>query len=44
MSHLQGTDYVGSMVVVEDGWPTFRLPPVQVKTGATTTARPWKRC
>ena len=30
MSHLQGTDYVGSMVVFEDGLPEAeRLPPLQ---------------
>ncbi len=30
MSHLQGTDYVGSMVVFEDGLPEEeRLPPLQ---------------
>ena len=35
MSHIQGTDYVGSMVVVEDGLPEeVRLPPVQGPQGA----------
>ena len=47
MSHLQGTDYVGSMVVLEDG-----LPKQVASTGAsrsrastaTTTSPPWRRC
>ncbi len=29
MAHLQGTDYVGSMVVLEDGLQQPRVPPVQ---------------
>jgi hypothetical protein len=46
MSHLQGTDYVGSMVVFEDGLPKksdyrhFGWPPWP----ATTTTPPWRRC
>ena len=46
MSHIQGTDYVGSMVVLEDGLPKkSRVPAVQGRTcRATTTSRPWRRC
>ena len=47
MSHLQGTDYVGSMVVFEDGLPKrVGLPALQGQDGAraTTTTRPWRRC
>jgi excinuclease ABC subunit C len=46
MSHLQGTDYVGSMVVFEDALPKksdyrhFRVDTVP----GTTTTRPWRRC
>ena len=46
MSHLQGTDYVGSMVVFEDGlakrsdYRRFKVKTVP----ATTTTPPWKRC
>jgi len=45
MSHLQGTDYVGSMVVLEDGlvkrsdYRRFKVKTV----GATTTTPPWRR-
>ena len=42
MSHLQGTDYVGSMVVLEDGLPEeVRVPPLQdqERRTATTTSR-----
>ena len=45
MSHLQGTDYVGSMVVMEDGWP--RSPSTAGSRSraarATTTSGPWRR-
>ncbi len=47
MSHLQGTDYVGSMVVVEDGARrSTRVPPVQDQAPSTrtTTSQPWRRC
>ena len=46
MSHIQGTDYVGSMVVLEDGLPAkseyrrFKIKGAR----ATTTSRPWRRC
>ncbi len=46
MSHIQGSDYVGSMVVMEDGLPKksdyrrFRSR----RSPATTTSRPWRRC
>ena len=46
MSHLQGTDYVGSMVVVEDGLPKkseYRRFKIRAAR-ATTTSGPWKRC
>jgi excinuclease UvrABC nuclease subunit len=46
MSHIQGTDYVGSMVVMEDGLPRksdYRRFKVR-SVPATTTSRPWKRC
>ena len=41
MSHLQGTDYVGSMVVMEDGLPKrsdYRRFKVNAVPGTTTTA------
>ena len=45
MAHLQGTDYVGSMVVLEDGLPNKReYRRFKVKTSpATTTTRRWRR-
>ena len=45
MSHLQGTDYVGSMVVMEDGLPRPRSTGGS-RSGpstATTTSPPWRR-
>ena len=44
--HLQGTDYVGSMVVIEDGLPNKReYRRFKIKTcPATTTSPPWRRC
>ena len=47
MSHIQGTDYVGSMVVLEDGLPKkseYRRFKVQERRRATTTSPPWRRC
>ena len=47
MSHIQGTDYVGSMVVLEDGLPKkseYRRFKVKTVDQATTTTRPWRRC
>ena len=46
MAHLQGTDYVGSMVVMEDGLPNKReYRRFKVSTcRATTTTRRWRRC
>ena len=46
MAHLQGTDYVGSMVVLEDGLPNKReYRRFKVKdVPATTTTRRWRRC
>ena len=47
MSHIQGTDYVGSMVVMTDGLADKReYRRFKVKTGAaaTTTSRRWRRC
>ena len=46
MAHLQGTDYVGSMVVLEDGLPNkreYRRFKV-ARARATTTTRRWRRC
>ena len=51
MAHLQGTDYVGSMVVLEDGLPNKReYRRFKVNTGAAatrsvpaTTTRRWPR-
>ena len=47
MSHIQGTDYVGSMVV-HGGRPAQeeRVPPLQGqgRRTATTTSPPWRRC
>ena len=45
MSHLQGTDYVGSMVVMEDGLPKRRSTAGSRSAPwrATTTSRPWTR-
>ena len=45
--HLQGTEIVGSMVVMEDGLPeALRLPPVQGPRPrrARRLRRRWKRC
>ena len=46
MAHIQGTDYVGSMVVMEDGLPNKReYRRFKIKTSlATTTTRRWRRC
>ena len=45
MAHLQGTDYVGSMVVLEDGLPNKReYRRFKVTCRATTTTRRWRRC
>ena len=47
MSHLQGTDYVGSMVVFEDGLAKksdYRRFKVKTRARATTTTPPWRRC
>ena len=47
MAHIQGTDYVGSMVVLEDGLPNkreYRRFKVKDRCLATTTTRRWKRC
>ena len=46
MSHLQGTDYVGSMVVMEDALPKksdYRRFRIKGRR-ATTTSRRWRRC
>ena len=46
MAHLQGTDYVGSMVVLEDGLPNkreYRRFKVNDRGRATTTTRRWRR-
>ena len=47
MSHIQGTDYVGSMVVMEDG-AARRSPSTGASRSraspATTTSPPWRRC
>ena len=47
ISNLQGTEIVGSMVVMEDGLPeALRLPPLQGARPrrARTTSRRWKTC
>lgn len=46
MSHLQGTDYVGSMVVLEDGLPASPNTASSGSRGwrATTTSQPCERC
>ena len=44
MSHIQGTDYVGSMVVMEDGLPrkTSTGSSRSRRSTATTTSPPWR--